>query len=371
MPPNRPRPTRSTLGIYTEDANLAASFSKRLSASDSRTAIQSTPEKLLSGATDPSSHAVIILDIGNGALLTDPRFKVLGEKLAGAALVVVSEALEADKVRQVIKLRAVDWLQRPLQDQDISAALLQIAGGGALARVTTVIGASGGVGATTVALMAGRYLSHSGPVALVDLDFQTGSCAAYINAENAFALDDVIANPDRLDAELLDLIKVTYKQDLDIYSFERPDLFFAASAKRFTLRLLDQLTARHGQVIIDLPNLRTPWFDDVVRHSDDLLIVFETNVVGLRHAKQLLRYLEAVRGKTGISLLANKTRFKLFGNPISRGDVARLLDMQQFYTSERDSALHEDAVNRAMIPFESSPRSRFVKDMNRYFKKIF
>lgn len=370
MPQNGPRPARSTIAIYSQDAALAARFSQHLSNADSRKIVQSTPENLLSGAADPSGHAVIVLDIGDGTILSDPRFKALGDKLTGAALVVVSEALDAEKARQVVKLRAADWLQQPLQDQDIETALSQIAGGGALARVTTIIGASGGVGATTIALMAGRQLSRSGPVALVDLDFQTGSCAAYVNAENAFDLDDVIASPERLDAELLDLIKVTHKQDLEVYSFERPDLFFAPSAKRFTLRLLDLLTVRHNQLIIDLPNLRTPWFDDVIRHSDDILVVFETNVVGLRQAKMLLRHLETIRGNKGIALLANKTRFKLFGNPISRGDVAKLLGMPHFYTAERDTTLLEDAVNRAMMPSEAAPRARFVKEVNRFLSKV-
>lgn len=271
MPNSAPRPGTRTLGIYSEDAGLRAQFAARLADTGRAAMVAAEPASFLSASTSASKHDLIVLDVGDGAMLEDSRFQTARDKLAGVPLIVVSEALAPERVRQVVKLQAADWLRKPLLDQDISAALSQMEGSTSSSRVTTIIGASGGAGATTLALMAGHYLSQSSTVALVDLDFQSGSCGAYLNSQNEFDLEAVVANPDRLDTELLDLIKAGQRANLELYSFERPDLIFAPTARRFALRLLDLLTLRHKEVVIDLPNLSTPWFDDVVRHSDDVV----------------------------------------------------------------------------------------------------
>ena len=372
MPNSAPRSGTRTLGIYSEDAGLRAQFAARLADTGRAAMVEDEPTSFLLASATASKHDLIVLDVGDGAMLEDSRFQAARDKLAGIPLIVVSEALTPERVRQVVRLQAADWLRKPLLDQDISAVLSQMEGSASSSRVTTIIGASGGAGATTLALMAGHYLSQSGTVALVDLDFQTGSCGAYLNSQNEFDLAAVVANPDRLDAELLDLIKAGQRANLELYSFERPDLVFAPTARRFALRLLDLLTLRHKEVVIDLPNLSTPWFDDVVRHSDDVVIVFETNVAALRQAKMLLRRVEAARGGSkGIALLANKTRFRMFGNPISRKDVEKLLGVDHFHTAVRDHELLTDAVNRAIFPSEVSSHASFVRQAHRFLMSVF
>ncbi|MBU1336406.1 MAG: hypothetical protein KJ944_07480 [Alphaproteobacteria bacterium] len=143
----------------------------------------------------------------------------------------------------MVRLQARDWLQKPFNDTEFLATLARVdsASTAEQSRVTTVIGAAGGAGATTIALMAMSQLAKGAPdgqVALADLDFQIASSGSYLNLRSEFDIDAIAANPDRLDLELLDTIKLHYAPNMSLYAFERPHLNFAPEARRFVLACL-------------------------------------------------------------------------------------------------------------------------------------
>jgi pilus assembly protein CpaE len=310
-------------------------------------------------------HAGLV-DIADGALLEGPMIGRLQDALKGAPLIVVSAQLSPERTRQLLRLGAADWLQQPYTDADLVAALGQAAGGGKSALVATFVPASGGAGATSMTLLAAGAAarqSKSGRTCIVDLDYQAASCAAYLNAASQFDLDALLENPDRLDTELLELMKQAREPRLAIYSFERPNLYFQPLGAKFVLRLLDLAAGANNTVLVDLPNLRTPWFGDVIRHSDKVYIVCELNVPSLGHARRLLSEVTAARGGSdGVEVIVNRAEFKLFGNVIARGDVEKMFGKVPFRTVAEDAATMADAINRGLLASEVAPRSRLVKD---------
>jgi pilus assembly protein CpaE len=320
-------------------------------------------------------HAVI-LDLGPGDLLDSPALGQLRDRMNDVPLIVVSEVLSADRARQLVKLRVFDWLQQPVVEADIINSLTQIASGAhPVSRVTTFVAASGGAGATTMALLAARHLgqkSRAGGTCVVDLDFQSANAAAYLNTPNEFDLDALIASPDRLDAELMELMKREPSPGVTLYSFERPNLYFDPRGREFVLRLLDLAAGGSREVIVDLPNLMTPWFEDVVRNSDQMFIVFELNVASLGHARRTaLRLAELRGGSMHLSAIANKAEFKLFGNVIARKDVEKMLPNIPLHTVASDPMLLLDAVNRGLLPTDIAPRSRLVREATQVFASAF
>lgn len=366
---------RKTLSIFSSDP----AFRSELAGSLERAGVYATTEadsaSFVAARGNLARSDVIVLDVGDGVLLDDPRLATVRERHANVPFFVVSEALSADRTRQVVRLQARDWLQKPFNDTEFLATLtrFEAAANAEQSRVTTVIGATGGAGATTMALMTMAQLAKGAPdgaVALADLDFQTASSSSYLNVQSEFDIDAIAANPERLDVELLDTIKLHHAPNMALYSFERPLLNFSPVAKRFVLGLLDLLSARYRDVVVDLPNLATPWFDDVVRHSDCVVVVFEVNIPSMRLANRLLRRITEIRGsQSGVRALANKASFKLFGNSISRRDVTKLLGVDRFDEVVRDDALLIDSLNRAMLPTEIAGRSNFVRQTHRFLNK--
>ena len=365
---------RRAVAVFSADPTLRARLVERIQSLGRYGVTEDAPEALLLGARRKDEPDIIILDVADGALLDDPRLWAAAGRLEGRQVLVLSDALPPDRARAIVRLKAADWLQRPFTDDDLIASLVRVEGAlaGTTSRVLTFVGASGGAGTTTIALAAAHYLATrkgAGVVGVVDLDFQSANCGASLNLNRTFDLDPLLANPERLDTELLDVIKLDRKPNMAVYSFERGDLYFAQNAPHFVLRLLDQAVLKHRDVLIDLPNLSTPWFDDVVRSSDRVFVVIESNVPSLRHGRFLLQRIRALRDPATIIPIINKTDIHLFGDQIGRGDISKMLGEPRFHTISRDDEVAADALNRALVPAEVAARSKMARQAEQLFQR--
>lgn len=241
--------------------------------------------------------------------------------------------------------------------------------------MVTFIGASGGAGATTLALAAADHVSSKSPeraaaTCVVDLDFQRANCGTYLNLQNEFDMDGIVGNPDRLDVELMDIIKLTREPGFTLYSFERPELPFEAAGPDFVFKLLDLAAYRFDDVIIDLPNVETPWRDTVLSTSDEIFLVFELNIASLRHAKRLYTRIRELRGSAAnVTLVANKRKRKWFGNHFSNRELEKIFKVKRIKAVSLDIPLMTDALNRALLPREVHSRTRFSKETRAIFKE--
>ena len=79
------------------------------------------------------------------------------------------------------------------------------------AQIYTFLPAVGGAGVTTLAIQTALLLLNSGQrgrasTCLVDLDFQHGACADYLDLEPRLDLDEIEPRPERLDRQLLEVM---------------------------------------------------------------------------------------------------------------------------------------------------------------------
>ncbi|TIR88117.1 CpaE family protein, partial [Mesorhizobium sp.] len=218
--------------------------------------------------------------------------------------------------------------------------------------------------------LASKSAERAASTCLVDLDFQSANCGAYLNQFNQFDLAGIIGQPERLDVELMDVIKLSRPSGLTLYSFERPQLPFEPRGADFVFRLLDLVAYRFDDIVIDLPNIETPWHESVLRTSDEIFIVFELNVASLRQGKRLYKKIRELRGNgVSITLVANKHKRKWFGNHFSRSELEKIFKAPHIKSLVLDNALLADALNRAILPSEVDSRARFNKDLKRMFKE--
>lgn len=369
-----PQSRAMRVAIFSADDKLRANLAGQFKALASHDMLQNSLEGFLTGRMNVKPQA-IVLDVGRGDILEDPRLSAARERWGEIPIIVISDEMSAAHARLLVRLRALDWLQKPLDPKDLVRVLAQVQDDGhGASRVVTFAGASSGAGGSTMALLAAAHIAEGavpGQTCVVDLDFQQASVGSYVNVFNEYDLSGVVAQPDRLDAELLETLRLE-RERLAIYSFERPELSFAPTGRDFVLRLLDLAAISHRQVVIDLPRLETPWYADVLAGSDIVFIVFELNVPSLRQARHVLERAREARGSgDNIYPIANKAAFKLIGNPISRKDVGKIFTDGGLYSVARDDATALDALNRGMLPGEIARSSRMVKEANRVFESIF
>ncbi|TPI35050.1 AAA family ATPase [Mesorhizobium sp. B2-1-8] len=368
---------RKQVALFSSDPNFKREVATRLDALAIYDVRVAETGDFLKGPPADTRPGIVILDLGNGELLGKPGIVEARALWATVPLIAVSDELTSEQTRVLVRMNASDWLHKPLDGKELLNAVTFHDSGnqGAKSRIITFISASGGAGATTLALSAAEFLAsksteRAASTCLVDLDFQSANCGAYLNLFNQFDLAGIIGQPERLDVELMDVIKLSRPSGLTLYAFERPQLPFEPQGADFVFRLLDLVAYRFDDIVIDLPNIETPWHNSVLSTSDEIFIVFELNVASLRQGKRLYKKIRELRGNAvSITLVANKHKRKWFGNHFSRSELEKIFKAPHIKSVGLDNALLADALNRAMLPSEVDGRARFSKDLKKMFRE--
>jgi pilus assembly protein CpaE len=368
---------RKHIALYSADPQLRRDVATRLDALAIYEVQVAEPEAFLTGPAADSRPSLVILDIGDGNLLAGSGLIEARATWGSVPLIALSGELHPDQMRSLVRLNAADWLKKPLDGKELlNAVTFHDSGSQATkSRISTFISASGGAGATTMALSAANHLAsksaqHAAGTCLVDLDFQSANCGAYLNLFSEYDMNGIVGHPDRLDVELMDVIKLTRKPGFTLYSFERPALPFESKGPDFVFKLLDLAAYRFDEIVIDLPNLESPWQSSVLSTSNEIFVVFELNIASLRRAKRLYAKIHELRGDAAsITLVANKRKRKLFGNHFSRGELEKIFKVPHIKMISLDTPLLADALNRGLLPSEVHARARFNKDLKQMFRE--
>ena len=169
------------------------------------------------------------------------------------------------------------------------------------AQIYTFLPAVGGAGVTTLAIQTALLLLNSGQrgrptTCLVDLDFQHGACADYLDLEPRLDLKEIEPRPERLDRQLLEIMLSHHASGLAVIAAPNRPAEMRTFDPDMVTRLLDLVSSHFDYVVIDMPRTWFSWTDSVLLGSNRLFIVSEMTVPSLRHAKQLVA---AIRERLG------------------------------------------------------------------------
>ena len=161
------------------------------------------------------------------------------------------------------------------------------------AEIYTFLPAVGGAGVTTLAIQTALLLLSNGPrgrasACLVDLNFQHGACADYLDLEPRLDLNEIEPRPDRLDKQLLDVMISYHASGLAVIAAPNRPAEMRSFDPDVVTKLLDLVSTHFDYVVIDMPRTWFSWTDSVLLGSNRLFIVSEMTVPGLKHAHQLV-----------------------------------------------------------------------------------
>src|SRR5215475_12464910 len=200
-------------------------------------------------------------------------------------MVVITQAFDAGVARALVQMRVADFLVKPVAPAELVRTCARVAQEPVTkgtetteAKIYTFLPAVGGAGVTTLALQSAMLLLNSNPrgpssTCLVDLDFQHGACADYLDLEPRLNLSEIEPRPERLDRQLLEVMLSHHPSGLAV---------IAAPNRPAEMRSFDP------DVVTRLLDLVSTHFDYVLLGSNKVYIVTQMTVPGLRHAKQLV-----------------------------------------------------------------------------------
>src|SRR5208282_497842 len=235
-----------------------------------------------------------------------------------------------------MQMRVADLLVKPVPPIELVRACARLAKSAtaaetADAQIFTFLPAVGGAGVTTLAVQTAMLLLNSGPrgkaaTCLVDLDFQHGAAADYLDIEPRLNLGEIEPRPERLDRQLLEVMLSYHTSGLAVVAAPNRPAEMRSFDPDVVTRLLDLVSSHFDHVVFDMPRTWFSWTDSVLLGSNKLFIVSEMTVPGLRHAKQLV---EAVRERLADGprpqVIINRFEQRLFSTGLRKSDIEQVL----------------------------------------------
>lgn len=294
-------------------------------------------------------------------------------------LILVSDWIGEDHVHHLLKFHVDDWLRKPLDKNTVfkafQSAIRTLKHSNH--QVHAVVSGSAGAGATTAAvaiagILCGDEETKKGGVALIDLDFSTGSCGYLLNMMNSYDLGSVVSNPSRIDAEFINLIKETHKKGFDLYSFRRPDLVVERDSVELVLRLLDAVNMQNGHTVLDIPYYETLWKSKVLAEVNSITILSELTLPSVKQTLEVISKIRELRGNTNaVKVFFNKNERKMFSSYLRLKQVRDLFENIDPLLLPRDDQTIVEASNRGILPSEVNSRSKFLKELERHVEAFF
>jgi pilus assembly protein CpaE len=288
-------------------------------------------------------------------LMTDLR----GEK----PVIVITEGFDEIVARWLLQIRVTDFARKPVNAKELVQTFLGLIhsngrGHGREANITTFLPAAGGTGVTTLAIEAAMLKHLSGKAGhvstcLVDLNFQNGSCADYLDIEPRLDLTEVENRPERLDRQLMEIMISYHATGLAVIAAPNRPAEMRTFDEALVTRLLDLAASNFDHVVIDMPRTWFAWTDTVLMGSNHVYVVTEMTVPGLRHAQRLVTSIEERVGQAiKPRVIVNRFEERSFGPGLKRADVEAALGERFAGTIGNNYRLVREAIDRG-VPLEA------------------
>jgi len=273
-------------------------------------------------------------------------------------VVVVTQSFDAEVARRLLQMRVADFLVKPVQPIELVRTCARVARSAVAeskeAQIYTFIPAVDGAGVTTLAIQTALLLLNSGQrvrptVCLVDLDFQHGACADYLDIEPRLDLKEIEPRPERLDRQLLEIMLSHHASGLEVIAAPNRPAEMRSFDPDMVTRLLDLVSSHFDYVVIDMPRTWFSWTDSVLLGSNRPFIVSEMTVPSIRQAKALVA---AIRERLGDGpqpqVIVNRFEQRMFDPGLKKTDIEQALGDDFAGTIPNNYRLVREAIDRGV-----------------------
>ncbi len=304
---------------------------------------------------DGSTPNLIIVETSaNRAKLLDELEQLAEVCDPGTKVVLIGQVNDVILYRELIRRGVSEYVVTPIVPIDVvevCSALYADPNAKPLGRAVAVVGAKGGVGASSIAHNLAWTFANDFDVAtvLADLDIPFGTANLDFNQDPPQGIAEAVMSPDRLDQTFIDRLLSSCTDKLSLLA--APSMLdrtvdLAEDAFEPTLDLVRSFTP---WVVLDVPHVWSGWTRRTLTTADHVVIVASTDLANLRNAKNLMDTLRAARpNDTKPHLLLNQV-----GMPkrpeITVADFARALEVEPVGVIPFDAALFGAAANNGQM----------------------
>jgi pilus assembly protein CpaE len=218
----------------------------------------------------------------------------------GTRVIVIGRQNDVTLYRELVRRGVSDYLIAPVNTLDIVRSicgLYSAPDAKPVGRILAVIGAKGGVGASTIAhniaWSIARDLNLDSVV--TDLDLAFGTAGLDYNQDPPQGIADAVFSPERIDTNFVDRLLSKCSDNLSLLAAPATlDRVYDFGAEAFDA-IFDSLRATVPSIVLDVPHQWTGWTQRTLLAADDILIVAAPDLANLRNAKNFVDYLKTAR----------------------------------------------------------------------------
>lgn len=254
---------------------------------------------------DISGSDLPLSDIDNLADVCEP----------GVSVIAIGERNDCGLFRDLLQHGVTDYLVKPLSPALLQRSISNVSedsdqskSNSKLGKLVAVMGARGGVGATTVATSLSWIISQQRrrKVALLDLDLQFGTVALSLDIEPSHGLREALESVDRVDSLFMDRMMTQYSDRLFVVSAEEsPDETLLIDFAAVEL-LLNELRSKFHYVVVDLPRSTSPSTLQVLEHATDLILISDFSLAGMRDTMRTIGFLPTLNASCNSVIVASR-----------------------------------------------------------------
>ena len=328
---------------------------------------------------DAADATVLVVDLDAAVAEEMTALSRLTARSGGRPPVIaITQAFDANLARVLLQMRVADFLVKPVQPVDLVRACAQAskAPSGDVetteAKIYTFLPAVGGAGVTTLAVQAAMLLLNArGPrtktsTCLVDLDFQHGAVADYLDLEPRLNIAEIEPRPDRLDRQLLEIMLSYHESGLAVVAAPNRPAEMRSFDPDVVTRLLDLVSSHFEYVVFDMPRTWFSWTDSVLLGSNRLFVVSEATVPGLRQAKQLVA---AIKERLGDGpkpeVVINRFQQRMFSSGLALKDIEQTIGEAFCSAIPNDYQLVREAIDRGVPLDDVKPGNKITAQLKK------
>jgi pilus assembly protein CpaE len=282
---------------------------------------------------------------------------------AGTRVVVFGSANDVAPYRELVRRGVSDYVTGPVETLDVVRSicgLFQASEEVAVGRIVAIVGAKGGVGASTVAHNVAWAIARDLALdsVVIDLDLAFGTAGLDYNQDPLQGIANAVFQPDRPDSALMERLLARCTDHLSLLAAPATlEQVYDFGADAFDA-IFDTLRMTTPCIVLDVPHQWSAWTRRALVGADDILIVAEPDLANMRNAKNMLSVLKASRPNDRPPLYC-LNQVGMHKRPeITPREFAKAIESQPIAAIRFDSKMFGTAANNGQMIAQISANHR-------------
>jgi len=253
----------------------------------------------------------------------------------------------------------------PLQPDDFKAALdriaIQFVYSARDTKVIAVAGATGGSGATTIAINLAFEIAHRHGLhcILVDLSLRLGVIASHLNIEPEHTIIDLLRDVSRVDTLLAQRVLIKVTEDLDILAGPHQLAVPVTTSAHDMTCLVNLLKQLASVVVLDVPCTYDDVYWEALAGTSQVVLIGEQKIPSIRALKMAHEALNRPSGTEHLVI----NRFDPKKKGFSVDHLLKPLGVSSLLTVARDDHAMDAALDSACPLRLAAPQSPALADI--------